>query len=177
MNYRIVYLLRGESKKYSEKLIKDVAKKFNVNYVYSGKNPAHISLKYRFETNKIKEVEEKLKKLCNEYKSSYFEMGGIGSFNRNSLHLNVRPSKEMVSFEKDLLKNLSEFRGDLSKFDKNLYKNFHVGIANNDIEKKFDEIKKYLEKHNKKFKVKFDKIYLIKKPKNKWVVQKEFRLK
>jgi hypothetical protein len=51
MNYRIVYLLKGESKKYAEKLIKEVAKRFDVNFVYSGKNPVHITLKYRFETN------------------------------------------------------------------------------------------------------------------------------
>jgi hypothetical protein len=33
MNYRIAYLLKGESKKYVEKLIRDVAKKFDVNFV------------------------------------------------------------------------------------------------------------------------------------------------
>ena len=36
-------------------------------------------------------------------------------------------------------------------------------------------IKNYLEKHDKKFKLKFDEVYLIKKPKNKWIIQKKFK--
>lgn len=177
MNYRIVYLLKGEAKKYAEKLIKDVAKKFNVNFVYSGKQPAHITLKYRFETKKVKEVEEVIRKICNKTKSSSFEIGGIGNFKRDSLILKVKPSKEMVEFEKKLLKNLNHFKGDLYKFDKVLYKSFHVGITHHDIKEKFSLIRDYLKKHNKKFRVKFDKVYLIKKPKDKWIVQKTFSIK
>jgi len=177
LNYRIVYLFKEEPKKYLEKLIKNVFKKFNVNFVYSGKNPSHLTLKYRFETDKIREVEKIVKKICDSHKFSYFNIGGIGSFNKNTLHIKVKPSKEMVSFEKDLLKNLSKFRGNFPKLDKDLDKNFHVGIAHRDIEEKFDEIKKYLKKQDRKFKVKFDKIYLIKKPKNKWVIQKRFNLR
>lgn len=177
MNYRLVYLLRGESKKYAEKLIRDVAKKFKVNFVSSGKQPAHITLKYRFETENIKEVEKVVEEICNKTNSSVFEIGGIGSFNRNNLILKVKPSGEMVKFEKRLLKNLDSFRGDLYKFDNVLYKTFHVGIAHHDIKEKFDEIKDYLEKHNRKFKVKFDKVYLVRKPKNRWIIQNTFNIK
>ena len=60
MNYRIVYLLKGESKRYVERLIKNVAKRFNVNFVYSGKQPAHITLKYRFETKRLKKLKRSL---------------------------------------------------------------------------------------------------------------------
>ncbi|MBR9702372.1 2'-5' RNA ligase family protein [Candidatus Pacearchaeota archaeon] len=177
MNYRIVYLLKGESKRYAEKLIEKVAKKFNVNFVYSGKQPAHITLKYRFETDKIKEVENKIRKICEETKSSSFEIGGLSNFKKHALILKVRPSKEMVKFEKKLLKRLNHLEGDLAKFDKVLYKNFHVGIAHHDIEEKFEMIRNYLKKYDKNFKVKFDKIYLIRKPKNKWIVQKTFDIK
>jgi hypothetical protein len=177
MNYRIVYLLRGESKRYSEKLIKDVAKKFNVNYVYSGRQPAHITLKYRFETNNIKKVESLIEEVCKNNKSSYFEVGGIGSFTKHALILKVKPSKEMIEFEKELIKTLKKYKGDLSKYDEVLHKNFHVGIAHHDIEEKFSEIKSYLKTFDEKFKLKFDKIYLIKRPKNKWIVKRIFTLK
>jgi len=83
----------------------------------------------------------------------------------------------MVKFEKELVKALKNYNGDLGKYDKVLYKNFHVGIAHHDIEENFSEIKSYLKKFNKKFKVKFDKVYLIKKPKNKWIIQKTFIIK
>jgi 2'-5' RNA ligase len=177
MNYRIVYLLKGESKKYAEKLIKDVAKKFKVNFVYSEKLPAHITLKYRFETNDIKKVKSIIQEICKKTRPSNFEIGGIGNFKKHALILKVKPSKELIKFEKKLVKNLKHLKGDLSKFDKTLHKNFHVGIAHHDISEKFYEIKNYLKKFNKKFKVKFDRFYLIRKPKNKWIIQKEFKLK
>jgi 2'-5' RNA ligase len=177
MNYRIVYLLKGESKKYAEKLIKNVAKKFKVNFAYSGKQPAHITLKYRFETNNIRKVEKLIECICKNNKSSYFEIGGIDNFTKHALILEVNPSNEMVKFEKELVKVLKDYNGDLGKYDKLLYKNFHVGIAHHDIDEKFKDIKNYLKKFNKKFKAKFDKVYLIKKPKNKWIIQKEFNIK
>lgn len=176
MNYRVVYLLRGESKKYAEKLIKDVAKKFDVNYCYSGRQPAHITLKYRFETDNVKKVEKIIEDVCKNNNSSYFEIGGVGNFTKHALILKVKPSKEMVKFEKELIKALKDYKGDLSKYDALVYKSFHVGIAHHDIEEKFSEIKYYLKKFNKKFKVKFDKVYLIKKVNNKWIVQKEYFL-
>lgn len=177
MNYRIVYLLKGESKKYAEKLIKDISKNFDVDFVYSRKQPAHITLKYRFETKNVKEVEKVIKDICKKTKSSKFEIGGIGNFKKDVLLLKVKPSKQMVEFEKKLLKGLYNFKGDLYKFDKTIYKNFHVGLAHHDIKEKFDLIRDSLKKYNKKFKVKFDKVYLIKKPKKKWIVQKTFRIK
>ena len=177
MNYRVVYLLNGESKKYVEKLIRDVAKKFNVNYVYSGKTPAHITLKYMFETDNVKRIENTINKICKRIKSSTFEIGKVGNFEKNALILKIKPSNEMIKFEKQLIKELHNFRGDLFKFDKSLYKNFHIGIAHHDIKEKYNEIKSYLEEHNKKFKIKFDQVYLIKKPKNKWIIQKEFKIK
>lgn len=181
MNYRVVYLLKGYAKKYAEKLIKDVAKKFNVDYCYSGRQPAHITLKYRFETNKVKEVENVINEICKTTKLSTFEIGGLGNFKKDALILKVKPSKEMVKFEKELIKRLKKLKlkndADLGKFDKILYKSFHVGITHHDIKEKFDEIKYYLKKYDKKFKAKFDKVYLIKKPKNKWIIQKRFELR
>ena len=158
MNYRIAYLLEGEPKKYAEKLIKDVAKKFKVNFVYSGKQPVHITLKYRFETKDIKKVENIISEICKETKVSNIKVGGIGSFGKSVLLLKVKPSKDMVKFEKKLIKKLNNLKGDLSKFDKALYKSFHVGIAHHDIEDKFGEIKDYLKHHDKIFNVKFDKV-------------------
>jgi len=177
MNYRIVYLLKGESKKYVEKLIRKVAKKFNVNFVYSGKQPAHITLKYRFETNKFKEVEKVISEICKEIKLSDFEVGGLGNFKKDALILKVKPSNEMVKFDKKLIKSLRKLKISINDFDKVLYKNFHVGIAHHDIKKKFGPIRDYLKKYDKKFKVKFDKVYLIRKPKNKWIIQKTFNIK
>lgn len=180
MNYRIAYLFRGKSKKYIEQLIKNVAKKFDVNYVYSGKQPAHITLKYRFETDNIKKVEKIIAELCNDTKSSYFEIGEIGSFNQNTLHLKVKPSEEMVDFEKKLIKKLNRFKATLPQYNKHnqtLYKNFHVGIAHHDVTGKFYNIRNYMKKYNKKFKLKFDRVYLIKKPKNKWIIHKEYKIK
>ncbi len=177
MNYRIVYLLKGESKRYVERLIKNVAKKFNVNFVYSRKQPAHITLKYRFETKKVKEVEEVISELCKETKLSNFEIGGMENFKKHALILKVKPSKEMIEFDKKLMKSLKKLKISFNDFDNVLYKNLHIGIAHHDIEEKFGLIKDYLKKYDKKFKTKFNKVYLIKKPKNKWIVQKTFNIK
>lgn len=177
MNYRIVYLLKGKSRRYVNRLVRKVHRKFGVNGVYGGRNPAHITLKYRFETEDLKKVGKLIQNVCDNHESSFIELGEIGNFNKNTLHLKIKSSKEMVNFEKELIKKLANYRGDLFEFDKLLYKSFHVGIAHHDIEEKFNEIKQYLEKYDKKFKIKFDRIYLIKKPKDKWIIERKFKLK
>ena len=177
MNYRIVYILSGNAKKHAERLIKDVSKKFKVPFVYSRKQPPHITLKYRFETKNVKEVENVLDEVCKSSSPFTFEIGGIGNFDKEVLFLKVKPSKEMVKIHTELVRGLKKLDFDWDEFDKHLSKNFHVCIAMQDIEDKFNEIKRYLKKSNKKFKIKFNKISLIKKPKTKWIIQKEFKIK
>ncbi len=177
MNYRIVYLLSGNAKKHAERLIKEVSKKFKVPFIYSGKQPSHITLKYRFEIKNVKGVENVLDEVCKSSSPSTFEIGGIGNFNKKVLFLKVKPSKEMIKIHTKLVRGLKKLDLDWKEFDKPLPKSSHVCIAMRDIEDKFNEIKKYLKKSDKKFKIKFNKIFLIKKPKNKWVIQKEFKIK
>jgi len=176
MNYRIVYLLSGNAKKHAERLIKDVSKKFKAPFVYSRKQPPHITLKYRFEIKNVKEVENVLDEVCKSSPPSTFEIGGIGNFDKEVLFLKVKPSKETVKIHTKLVKELKKLDLDWNEFDKSLSKNFHVCIAMQDIGDKFNEIKRYLKKSDKKFKIKFNKIFLIKKPKTKWIIQKEFRI-
>jgi len=181
MNYRIVYLFSGDVKKYVEKLIKDVCIKFGVKFCYLQKQPPHLTLKYRFKTDNIEAVEKAIQEVCQETKQSEFEIGGSSYFGTHAVILKVKPSKEIVSFEKKLIKKIYSL--DISNdsldcdWDKKLYKNFHVGIAHHDIEKKFSEIKSYLKSYDKKFKVKFDKVYLVGKLKKKWIIQTEFNIR
>ena len=49
-----------------------------------------------------------------------FEIGGLGNFKKDALILKVKPSKEMVKFEKELIKRLKKLKlkndADLGKF-------------------------------------------------------------
>jgi 2'-5' RNA ligase len=178
MKYFIGYLVKGEAEQYHQKLVKDIASRFDVFNTVSFKAPSHITFKYISNRERIWDVERVLENLCKDTPVSDFSIGGIGSFDNNVIYLKVEPSEAMVVFRKNLLRELKKLDNiPWYPWDRKATPNFHVTIAEGDIKSKFDEVRNYLFKYNKKFDLGFDQIAILKKPKDKWILHKGFYIK
>lgn len=155
MKCTIVYLIKGEAKSYHNNLARKISKKFNVNCV-SDKIDPHITLKYfdqQLDENMLQQVEAILGEFVKIYKKSKIRLKGIG-------HLVKELNK---------LKWISWLECDREKV------HFHSTLATEDIEEKFDEIVSFLSAEKPDFNL--DNITIMAKPKEKWIIHKEFLLK
>lgn len=174
MKYLIVCLIKGKAKEFNETLMYDVAKRFNVKGAIERKPPAHITLKYSFEIDKIDELENIIKEFCTSNKRTEYKLNGFGSFDKNTIFIKVEPSNEMVRSYKKLINKLKKVKWMTWKeFDNTL--NFHASIAHSDVnENNFEVIWNYVTKNKPEFNLFFDNITILKMEKGIWRVHKEF---
>lgn len=175
MKYLIVTLIKGEASRYQQKLLYSVAEKFNVNDAVKTKPPAHITLKYSFEVENIKPIEECIEQFCKSQKKCKYKLAGINHFDDDVIFIDVFPSNDMkklyINFIQSLKNNTSlEFK----EFDGKT--NFHSSIAHTDIKDKFDEIYSFVSKENPIFDVLFDNISILKLADGVWKIHKEYPL-
>ena len=176
MEYLIVTLLKGKPKKYQQKLLYSIPKKFKAKRAILRKPPAHITLKHFFKTKNIGPVEECIRKICSTHKKSKYKIKGFNHIRRDVLFLDIIPSTQMKKVHKELLKSLKEeTKIKLLGFDKKPI--YHSSIAYHDIKEEFEEILLYLSKFNPKFNAFFDNIAILKVEDNKLKIHKQFSLK
>ncbi len=177
MKYSIFYLIKGEAKKYRDKLVKEVGPKFGERYVLESKLPAHITLKVPFETKRIKEVEKVLKEFIEKNKVSKIKIIGFGHFRKFVAFLNFKFSKTALTTQKKLIRKLGKIKGiEIRESDKKWKP--HATIAYGNKKETFNKIWSYLKTLEKpNFDLIFDNITIMKQFGKYWKVHKEFKLK
>ena len=86
MKYFIGCLIKGDVKKYQEKLIDKISKNFGVRNL-NEHIPAHFTLKAPFEAKHIDSIKKLLKKFSLKEKRSRIKIDGIGNFHRRVIYL------------------------------------------------------------------------------------------
>jgi 2'-5' RNA ligase len=176
MKYLIVTLIKGAAGEYQQKLMKDVAEKFGVVSATEKKTPAHITLKYSFETEDIKPVEECLSEFCKNHKKCQYTLKDIDHFGVEVIYIDVIPSKGMEKIHTELIDALRKVPNILIKeYDGKTH--FHVSICHADIKHKYKEIGAYLSTESPEFTVKFDNIAILELSDGVWKIHKEYKLK
>jgi len=176
MKYLIVTLIKGEAGKYQQSLLKSIAKKFGVSSATQRMPPAHLTLKYSFETDAIRPVESCLEDFTETHKKCQYTMKGISHFGVEVIFIDVVPSKAMEKIHAELIEALRKVPNILIKeYDGRTH--FHASVAHTDIKEKFKEIWADVSKESPDFKVKFDNIAILKLAGGVWQVHKEFKLK
>ncbi|MCX6750664.1 MAG: 2'-5' RNA ligase family protein [Candidatus Pacearchaeota archaeon] len=177
MKYCIFYLIEGKAKRYHQKLVKEVGPKFGERYMIENPLPAHITLKYFFETSRTKELEKLLREFVKKQKQSKMEIDGFSNFDRRVVFLKIKPSKQAIKTRKELVNGIMEINGiKLNELDIKFKP--HLTIAYGNTKKSFSGIWNYVKKLDKpKFNLKLDNITLIKKSGKYWKVHKEFKIK
>jgi|WetSurMetagenome_2_1015567.scaffolds.fasta_scaffold834130_1 2'-5' RNA ligase len=175
MKYLTVFLIKGDAGKFQRKMLYELAKKFNIGGAIQRDPPPHITLKYSFETDNIKEIESLLNKFCKKQKPTSLKISSFGHFGKDVIFIKVKPSKEMLKVHKSLLlefHKISWMRW--HKHDEN--SNFHASIAHSDIAEKFNDIWKYIKKYNPEYELMWNNITLFKLINGKWKIHKQFKI-
>lgn len=173
MKYLIVTLLKGEAARFQQQLLHDIAERFSVSGAIERKPPAHITLKYSFETDRIAEVEHVLQEFCEQAHPCPYRLEGYGHFETTVLFIEVIPSPEMQACYQELIAALKTIPWmPFKEFDGNTH--FHSSLAHTDIEKKFDDIHSYLSRIPCSFSEDWDAIALLRLENGLWVLHKEF---
>lgn len=177
MKYAIFYLLKGEAKKYRDKLVREVGPRFGERYVLDSKLPAHVTLKTPFITKDIIKIENLLREFSKKHKSQEIEITGFGNFNEFVTFLKFNFPEPAKKIQKELIKELTGIKEvNIKKHDKIWHP--HATISYGNTEKSFKNIWNYLGKLDKPyFKLKFDNLTIMKKQGKYWKIYREFKLK
>jgi 2'-5' RNA ligase len=173
--YALVCLLKGEVKKYHKSLSKRIALTFSIPCVLDFADP-HFTLKGRFRTNKIKQIESLLETFVSKNKRTTIRLEGYGYFENKVVFMRVILSREAKRVFDTLLLELKDI--DWMQWEKHDGKErrFHATLAMQKVGPKFKRIWKYLEEYRPKpdFTTEFDNIAILKFQKGRWNVHKKF---
>jgi 2'-5' RNA ligase len=150
-NYLLEFRLSGTARKYVEEVAFDVSNKFDVRGVTRKRVVPHISLIGPIKTNNERKLIHEVIETCRKYDLMTIKFDGFTSFGNwlfgnRVLAVKIEPSDELESLRTEIIKKISEFC-QLSKFDLKEWKP-HATIAFKDIDKKFKQIKVFLENRN-----------------------------
>ncbi len=176
-DFVIVHLLRGESGRYHEELVKTVGPKFNENYLIENPRPSHFTLKAPFWADDIAIIEDLLEAFVKTQKSQSISVGGFSNFREKVIFLNSEFSEEAIKIQKDLVEELRKIRGfPLDRHDLAFTPHLTIGYGN--TLESFKGMVEYLNSlPDKKFETNFDNVALLKKNKNVWEVYKIYEIK
>ncbi|MFH1840407.1 MAG: 2'-5' RNA ligase family protein [Nanoarchaeota archaeon] len=175
MEYRIVYLIKGKAEKYHKKLIKDLAKEYNQS-VPPKVFPSHATLKYRFETNRIKELESLLKNFVKKQKLAKIKIKRTMQFHDRVACLKLDFSKEANQVYKNLKKELEKISWLTWKEQDKMLGKFHSSLIFNEDPKEFKKIWKDTSKIKINFDLNFDNLAILKRSRKYWKIHKVFRI-
>jgi 2'-5' RNA ligase len=146
-DYLLEFRLSGTARKYVKDIAFDVAKKFDVRCAIRDRFPPHVTIIGPIKTTNEPKLVHEIIETCKKYdlmtiKFSGFTSFGNWLFEKRVLAVKIEPSSEFELLRIELLAKLSLFC-QLSKFDKKKWEP-HATIVK-DIDKKYGQIKKYLE--------------------------------
>jgi len=174
--YVIVYLIKGIANKYQKKLIKDLAKLSKETHVLEKNVPPHITLKYSLKPNNIKETEKLIETFTKNQKPFEFNLNKFDNFNKFVTFLKPDKLVKIKKIQKSLLSELSNLKDiEFIEFDLNFHP--HVTLCYGNTPDTFNKIWKYLQNLSKpNLKLSFNNITILKKPKDKWIIHKEYKI-
>jgi len=149
-HYLIEFRFSGNARTYLENLIYDISEKFQVRGVTRKRPVPHISLAGPLYTNNEKRLVKEVFDVVRKYDMVGFSLYGFGKFSKfyffnRVVYVHVEPSKELEQMRREISERLEKF----CKMQDHDYKDdfdFHATIAFKDINWKFGDIWKYIQK-------------------------------
>lgn len=181
MKYVVVNLLDSPTKEYQQKLVQEIANKFDIFFTKEQALPCHFTLKYSFETDNIGEIESILKSFVEQHRRQPVRVGGFGNFRKEVMYIDVELSASAREIFSQLIANLKSIAW--MPWNENDGENlhFHSTVAQK-CENNFDEILNHLEGKEQYFETWFDNITLLQQISiaesgiGKWKIYKSFKL-
>jgi hypothetical protein len=182
LKYGIVCLLKGEFEKYHHQMVDEIASHFDLKITKELNIPTHFSIKYLFETEDIKEIEEIIEKFCETHKKTPVKLGGFGNFPfEKVVFIEVKLSEVAKRIFFEFISELRKVKWMIwDKYDaENLY--FHSTIAE-ECDEKFEAVREFVQGKEKYFDYWFDNITILRLEYEnqklvKWEVHKSWLMK
>jgi 2'-5' RNA ligase len=150
-SYLLELRLSGSARKYVEQTVFDVSNQFDVKGVTRKRVVPHVTIIGPIRTSYEQKLIHEIIKTCTKYdlmtiKFSGFTSFGNWLFGNRVLAIEIEPSQNLELLRSEIVQKISKFC-QLSKFDTEKWKP-HVTIAFKDIDKKYKQIKSFLEDRN-----------------------------
>ena len=181
MKYAILCLLKGDVEKYQHTLVNDIYEKFGLSETKEQDLVTHFTLKYSFQTDNIKEIENIIDTFCKEHNKTSIVVGGFDSFPPKVVFIDIKLSKQAKTVFLDFISELRKVKWlTWDKYDgENLY--FHSTIAE-ECNDKFDNVLRFIKNKEKHFDCWFDNITILKAIDKKgnldmWKIHKSFYMR
>ena len=178
MRHNIVHLVRGEARNYHESLTKDLVEKFDVFPIHNRFHP-HLTLKRWFE---LKDEDMSiLYGLLDSYAATHSEsnytMDTFGSFGKDVIFLDARPSEKMQYDVLDLM-NILRTHPTLTFDEYDNGSDFHATLTMAALKPfDYDVIRNYLDTiEQPNFNMIFDNIATMKKVDDTWLIERVWEL-
>jgi 2'-5' RNA ligase len=147
-DYLLEFRLSGSARNYVKDTVFDVAKKFDVSGATRNRVVPHVTIIGPIKTTNEKKLVREIIETCKKYDLMAIKFSGFTSFGNwllgnRVLAIKIDQSSELELLRIELIAKLSGFC-QLSKFDNRKWKP-HATIAFKDIDKKFGQIKAYLQ--------------------------------
>src|SRR5262245_47016005 len=108
MRYTLACLLEGPAAEYQQRLIREIAARFDLRFTQEQAIPPHFTLKYEFDTDEIETVEEIVRRFCAAHTKTAVEVGGFGAFPPDVAFLKVQLSPAAQTLFEEFLSELRE---------------------------------------------------------------------
>ncbi len=159
MTYGMLCLLPREVEEYHHRLVSEVAEKFDLEIAKRENLPAHFTLKYSFETDRIQELEQLIKEFVKRKKQP-IRIGGFGGFAHKVVFIDIKPTENARKLFIKLFRQLKTRPWmQWDKFDSETL-HFHATLAK-EVNDKYDEVIEFLKGKEKYFDSFFDNISII----------------
>jgi hypothetical protein len=147
-NYLLEFRLSGTARKYVKDVALDVSREFGVKGLTRNRVVPHVSLIGPIKTNNEQKLIHGIIETCTKYDLMTIKFNGFTSFGnwlfgKRVLAVKIEPSHNLELLRTEIVEKISGFC-QLTKFDTGKWKP-HATIAFKDIDKKFGQIKEYLE--------------------------------
>lgn len=180
MLYSLHCTLNSSCAEYHQELVRQVAERFQLDFVLKQGLPPHVTLKYPFTTRSIARVEKQLDQFAREHVPAPFRVGGVNGFPPDVVFSNVDFSPLAMRNYNELIKRLRTL--DLEPWSQYDAPNMrlHATIAHKCADQ-YLQVITFLKRKEKSFNCNFDHILLLRCPdgqqySNAWRVQSRFSL-
>lgn len=140
-HYLIEFRFSGYAKEAIKELKYSISKNFHVT---RKKIVPHITLVGPLYTIDEKRLVKEIQDVCKNYELIKFKLDGFDNFENRVIYVRINPSEELKKLRLELVARLQEFCN-LSEFDFDQQFTFHATLVLKDIQRKFDNIWKYLQ--------------------------------
>ena len=178
MRHIIAHLIRGEAGKYHQNLTKELTEKLDAFPIHD-RIPPHLTLKRWFDLDEesMNSLHRLLDDFVSSHKQSDYSFTSFGHFGTDVIYVDAIPSKEMSEDVLELMKKLHKVEGlEFDEFDNG--SDFHATVAFGALKSfDYDKVWNYLQTTKQpNFNMRFDNIAILKKPIDKWVVDRVWEI-